>query len=192
MSRLRTAAKVVTAAGALAVAFVGGWEGKRNHAYRDIVGVPTICFGETRGVKIGDYASDEECKAMLGDALLEFETGMRKCLKKPDAIPDKPYVAFLSLSYNIGIGAFCKSTLVKRVNAGDIAGGCDALLSWNKAGGRVVQGLVKRRKAERQMCFEGLKEPAPIARPIPRPNPTPKEPPPVKSAGWFDWLWGDA
>lgn len=155
MSRLKKSAGLMAAA----VALVGAWEGMRLVAYPDRLayGIPTVCFGETRGVKLGDRYTAEECKVMLGDALAEFETGMRRCLTNPDAIPDKPYVAFLSLSYNIGTGAFCRSTLVRKVNAGDLRGACDAILSWTRAGGKVVKGLVNRRKEERKICLEGLR-----------------------------------
>lgn len=156
MSRLKKTGVGLTVAGSLAVGLVGGWEGLKTKAYRDVVGIPTVCFGETRGVKMGDQYTVEECKIMLGDALAEFETGMRRCLTNPDKIPDKPYVAFLSLSYNIGTGAFCKSTLVRKANAGDLKGACDAILSWNRAGGRVIQGLVNRRQDERKLCLEGV------------------------------------
>lgn len=152
MSRLKKAA----AALALAIALVGGWEGVRTVAYRDVVGVPTVCFGETRGVRMGDRYTLEECQTMLGEALIEFEAGMRKCLKAPDAIPAKSYVAFLSLSYNIGTAAFCRSTVARRANAGDIRGACEAIILWNRAGGRVVRGLVNRRADERRICLEGL------------------------------------
>lgn len=156
MSRLRKVGVGLTVAGSLAVGLVGGFEGMRTHAYRDVVGVPTVCFGETRGVKMGDTYTVEECKAMLGDALADFETNMRKCLVNPDAIPDKPYVAFLSLSYNIGVGAFCHSTLVKKANAGDIRGACNEFPKWNKAGGRAIKGLTVRRTEERQLCLSGI------------------------------------
>jgi lysozyme len=152
-SRLKKSGALMAAA----VALVGAWEGLRTVAYRDIVGIPTVCFGETRGVTMGDRYTVEECKAMLGDGLVEFEAGMRKCLTNPDAIPDKPYVTFLSLSYNIGIRAFCGSTVARRANAGDIRGACNAIPMWNRAGGRVVQGLVNRRADEKRICLEGLK-----------------------------------
>jgi lysozyme len=141
---------------AAAIALVGAWEGVRTVAYKDIVGVPTVCFGETRGVRMGDRYTMDECRAMLGDGLVEFEAGMRKCLTRPDAVPEKAYVAFLSLSYNIGIGAFCKSTVARKANAGDVRGACDAILAWNRAGGRVVPGLVNRRADERRICLSGL------------------------------------
>ena len=151
-SRLKRGSALLAAA----VALIGAWEGVRTVAYKDIVGVPTVCFGETRGVKMGDRYTMEECRAMLGDGIVEFEAGMRKCLKRPDAVPAKAYVAFLSLSYNIGTGAFCRSTVARKANAGDYRGACDALLAWNKAGGRVVKGLVNRRADERRICLEGL------------------------------------
>jgi len=142
---------------AAAVALIGSWEGVRTVAYRDIVGVPTVCFGETRGVKMGDRYTMDECRAMLGDGIIEFEAGMRKCLVAPDKVPEKAYISYLSLSYNIGTSAFCGSTVARKANAGDYRGSCDAILAWNKAGGRVVQGLVNRRADERRICLEGLK-----------------------------------
>ena len=141
---------------AAAVALVGAWEGVRTVAYKDIVGVPTVCFGETRGVKMGDRYTMDECKAMLGDGLVEFELGMRKCLTNPDSIPAKPYTAFLSLSYNIGTGAFCRSSVARRANEGNLRGACDAILMWDRAGGKRVQGLANRRQDERRICLEGV------------------------------------
>ena len=150
-SRLKKSGAMMAAA----VALVGTWEGVRTVAYKDIVGVPTVCFGETRGVKMGDRYTLDECRAMLGDALVEFETGMRACLTKPDAIPAKPYTAFLSLSYNIGTRAFCGSTVARRANGGDIRGACNAIPAWTRAGGKVVKGLVNRRAEEQRICLEG-------------------------------------
>jgi lysozyme len=150
-SRLKKSGALMAAA----VALVGAWEGLRTVAYRDVVGIPTVCFGETRGVKMGDRYTVDECKAMLGDALVEFEAGMRKCLTAPDKVPAKSYVAFLSLSYNIGTGAFCRSTVARRANAGDYRGACNAIPAWNKAGGRVVKGLVNRRAEEQRICLQG-------------------------------------
>ena len=146
---------------AAALLLVGGYEGLRTTAYRDVVGIPTVCFGETRGVKMGDRYSVEDCKAMLGTALVEFETGMRACLINPNAVPDKPYVAMLSATYNIGVGSakpprgFCGSSMARLLNAGDIRGSCNALLAWNKAGGKIVAGLTRRRQEERALCLEG-------------------------------------
>lgn len=139
---------------ALAVATVGTFEGVRTVAYKDVVGVPTVCFGETRGVKMGDEYSMAECEEMLGGSLLEFSRGLDRCLKVET--PDKTYVAFVSWAYNVGLGAACRSTLVRKANAGDLVGACNQLPRWNRAGGRVWWGLTRRRTDERKMCLSGL------------------------------------
>ena len=143
----------------VAVPFVGAEEGKRNHAYQDIVGIWTVCYGETKGVKEGDYYTDAECDEMLRVELLDYREGLHvyfsaETLK--ERLPVKRDVAFTSLAYNAGVGAIGKSTAVKRLNGGDVVGACEALGWWNKAGGRVVRGLVNRRAREQELCLDGL------------------------------------
>ena len=145
----------ITAAGALALSVIGGFEGLKLNSYQDSVKVWTVCYGETKGIKRGMKFTKPECDAMFANRLVEFETGMRKCLKAPDSIPDKPYVTFLSLSYNIGLGAFCGSTLVKKANAGDIRAACNELPKWSRAG-TFSKLLLPRRQTERKLCLEGL------------------------------------
>lgn len=152
-SRLKKSA----AAMAAAVALIGGYEGLRMNSYQDVIGVWTACYGETRGIKPGMKFTKAECDAQFAKGLVEFETGMRACLKQPDDIPIKPYVAFLSLSYNIGLGAFCKSSVARLANAGDLKGACNRIPAFNKAGGRVIKGLVSRRGDEQRYCLQGLK-----------------------------------
>ena len=149
-SRLGKSAAVL----AVCIAVVGTFEGVRTIAYRDVVGVPTICFGETRGIKMGDAKTMAECREMLGTALVEFSAGVDRCLKVK--VPDRTYVAFVSFAYNVGVSAFCRSTLVKRANAGDLVGACNQLTRWNRAGGRIIRGLTRRRAEEKAMCLEGL------------------------------------
>jgi len=150
-------AKLTGAAGGailLASAIIAPWEGVELQAYRDIVGVPTVCYGETRGVKMGDRYTLAECKTQLAAAVGQFEAAIRPCL--PATLPDPTRAAFISAAYNIGSHAFCKSTMSRRAKAGDLRGACEALLMWIKAGGREVRGLVNRRKAERELCLSGL------------------------------------
>ncbi|WP_454684005.1 lysozyme [Ancylobacter moscoviensis] len=156
-SRLRKAGIGLTAAGGLAIALVGGWEGLKLASYRDVIGVWTACYGETRGIKPGMRFTKAQCDTMLIDGLEDFEAGMRACLARPDAIPEKPYVAFLSLAYNVGVGTFCRSSVAKKANTGDLRGACDALMLYVNAGGRRIQGLVNRRTAERKLCLEGVR-----------------------------------
>lgn len=152
MGRLKKGAAILAAC----IALIGGYEGLRTVAYRDVVGIPTICFGETRGVQMGDSRTVEQCRVMLGDRLIEFSAEIDRCLTA--TTPDKVYTAFLSLAYNIGSGAFCRSTLVRLANAGNLRGACDQLLVWNKAGKppRPIRGLTIRREDERRICIEGL------------------------------------
>ena len=147
----------IAAAGALAasIALVGQWEGLRTKAYQDVVGVWTVCYGETKGIERGDSYTKAECDQMLERELHAYAAGLGKCLKAE--LPEGAATAFLSWSYNVGTGAACGSTLVRRANAGDLFGACDELLRWNRAGGRVVAGLSNRRKAEHRLCVDSLK-----------------------------------
>lgn len=149
MSRL----KAGSAAVAIVATLVGGFEGVKTYAYRDPVGIPTICFGETKNVHIGDTATMTQCKTMLGDRLIEFSAGVDKCLVA--TVSDKTYAAFVSFAYNVGVGAFCGSTLVHLANGHQTVAACNELPKWNKAHGIVLPGLVKRRAAERALCLEG-------------------------------------
>lgn len=141
---------------AVAVSLIGGFEGIRQTAYLDPVGIPTICFGETIGVKMGDYKSRAQCDGLLIRRIFEFEEAVRRCVTVP--ISDPQRVAFVSLAYNIGSAQFCRSTVVKRTNAGERAGGCEAIMMWDKAriGGTLVTlpGLAKRRATERDLCLQ--------------------------------------
>lgn len=152
--RPRTRLQKGTAAAAVAIALVGGFEGLRLNAYRDVVGVATVCYGETRGVKMGDRHSKAECDAMLLKGLQEFEQGVLACTRVP--MPEKRQIAMVSFAYNVGVGAYCKSSVNRLLNAGQTRAACDYLLKWNKAGGIVFPGLTRRRQAERAMCLEGL------------------------------------
>ena len=147
---------VVAGVSLLATTVITGFEGKENKAYRDIVGVPTICQGLTEGVKIGDYKTDAECDALFLKTLAVFEDGVLRCTPMMGDQPPKRLVAMVSHAYNVGVFAYCKSTMARKLNAGDIKGACNELPKWTRAGGKIVFGLVRRRAAERAMCLEGL------------------------------------
>lgn len=142
---------------ALAVAFVGQWEGLRLSAYRDIVGVPTVCYGETKGVQMGDSYTKAECDDMFVEELESYAAQLAKVIPALPEMPPEMQVAFTSWAYNVGLGAAAKSTLARKANAGDWVGACEQLPRWNRAGGRAVRGLTLRRSAEREMCLEGAR-----------------------------------
>jgi GH24 family phage-related lysozyme (muramidase) len=138
----------------LAAAIVQPWEGRELKAYQDIVGVWTICDGETRGVQPGDVATPAECDRKLYASLAEYKSALDRCLVYP--LPPKTAAALLSWTYNVGAGAACGSTLVRLANTGNLKAACEQLMRWNRAGGREVRGLTNRRAAERKLCLEGL------------------------------------
>lgn len=136
---------------AAAVALIAPWEGQELKPYRDIVGVLTVCYGETHGVEDRTY-TPAECKAMLQSRVGQFYAGMQSCVRQE--LTQGQWVALTSWSYNVGVNAACKSTLMRRLNAGEPASAwCPELLKWNRAGGKVVRGLTDRRKAEYQVCI---------------------------------------
>lgn len=149
IKRVAIGALALSAAGFVAIAL--------NESYTDqavipVKGdVPTIGFGTTEGVKLGDRTTPPEALARALRDVSKDEAVIKRCVHVP--LAQHEYDAAVQLSYNIGASAFCKSTVVKRWNAGDYAGGCDAFLMWNKVKGRVVQGLVNRRERERSLCL---------------------------------------
>lgn len=139
---------------ALALVAVAGYEGLSLHAYPDVVGVPTICYGETKGVKAGDVRTKAQCDEMLSARLVEFNAEISKCIRVE--LPETRRAAVVSLAYNIGSDAFCKSTVARKLNAGDVSGACDAFLMWRFAKGIEWQGLKNRRQKERSLCMDGI------------------------------------
>ena len=142
------------------VPLVARWEGYRPEAYRDIVGVLTICYGETEGVLEGEVRTREECEAGLRAGLVRywrallpyFEPGTLAMFLTPER-----GAAFNSLSWNVGVAGTGRSTAMRRLNAGDIRGACEAFAMWNRAGGRVIRGLVNRRADETALCMVGVR-----------------------------------
>lgn len=133
---------------------IANHEAFRSKAYDDGVGVQTIGFGTTAGVKKGDTITVERALIRLGNDVGSFEQEMKSCLGDV-ALYQHEWDAYVSLTYNIGTGGFCKSSIVKRLKQSppDYAGACKAILAWNKAGGKVLPGLVKRRHAEYRKCM---------------------------------------
>lgn len=132
-------------------------EGTKLAAYRDIVGVPTICSGDTKNVRMGMVETPEGCRVRLESQLTAFASAVMRCSPTlAEQGRDYQRAAAVSLAYNIGAAAYCRSTVDRRFDAGDFKGGCDAFLLWNKAGGRAVAGLTNRRNRERATCLKGL------------------------------------
>ena len=157
------------------------WEGVKLTAYKDPVGIWTIGYGHTSAagppkVEQGMTITGREAEEILARDLFKYEQGVISAIT---ARPTQPqFDAMVSLCYNIGPGAFARSSLVRRFNAGNIAEAADAFLMWNKAGGRVLKGLDNRRKDERALFLKAgpaTPQPKPVE-PVP-PAPATETPP---------------
>lgn len=124
-------------------------------AYLDIVKVPTACDGITKGVKLGQTYTPAQCTELLERELVTHAEGVMACTPTLAGRPNQQ-IAAVSLAYNVGVAAYCKSSVDRAFDAKNWRAGCDALLAWNKAGGRVVKGLQLRRERERSTCIKGL------------------------------------
>lgn len=128
-------------------------EGYREQAYIPVKGdVPTIGFGDTHGVKMGDKTDPIRALIRLSSHTEAFQKDLKKCIGD---VPMYQYEwdAIVSWSYNVGTGAACKSTLVKKLKLRDYSGACKELLRWNKFNGKELTGLTIRRQQEYQLCI---------------------------------------
>ena len=148
----QTTRKQVGGSLAVLLGLIGAFEGYRLHAYADPVGIPTICAGETHGVKLGDVATPDECRDMTAAQAQASIAAVQAMLTHPQ--PDTRLGALADLEYNIGQTAFRHSSTLRFINAGQIQQGCDAMRNWKYAGGKVWPGLVRRREAERRLCLQ--------------------------------------
>jgi len=102
-------------------------------------------------VKMGDTTTPTKALVRALADVQKFEGALKKCVRVP--LTQNEYDAYLQLSYNIGSGAFCNSTLVRRLNSYDYAGACQAIKSWDKFKGKPLRGLTLRREREYQLCI---------------------------------------
>jgi len=157
-NRMWLAALALSAAGFVGITID---EGYTNKAIPDpVLGtkVPTIGFGTTTGVKMGDTTTPPQALARALVDVQHYESALKSCVKVP--LHQYEYDAYIDLSYNIGSSAFCGSSLVKKLNAKDYAGACDAILMWRRVGtvdcstpgNKVCAGLWQRRQRLHRQC----------------------------------------
>lgn len=147
--RIQVAALSLSAATLVGIAL---HEGYREDAYIPVPGdVPTIGFGTTEDVELGDKTTPERALVRLLKDANKFESVIQTCVKVP--LHQYEYDAYVSLTYNIGAKAFCSSTLVKKLNNQDYSGACQEVLKWDKFRGKPLPGLTKRRQQEYRQCI---------------------------------------
>lgn len=168
---------------ALATAIAIPSEGLLQYVYKDVTGLPTICFGHTGSdVHMGDFRSIQECHALLDSDMTKAINAVELCAP---GMPDEMLAAFADAAMNLGSKIACdtnKSTAARKLKAHDWVGACSELTKWDKA--RVVgvevtlPGLTKRRELERELCLKGAgKLPTKPTNQSPITNPLPSEKP---------------
>lgn len=131
---------------------IKSFEGLRLSAYKCPADVWTIGYGTTAGVKPGQRITEQQAEELLRKDAAQVEAQVLRTIKVP--LTQGQFDALVSFTYNLGAGNLADSTLVRLLNAGDYMGAAAQFDRWNKAGGKVLKGLVTRRAAERAM-FEG-------------------------------------
>ena len=134
------------------LALIKKFEGCELEAYQDAVGVWTIGYGHIKGVKEGMTITKQQAEEMLEEELIEYENYVKEAVKYQ--LDQCMFDALVSWTYNLGPSNLNSSTLLKVLNAGDYDGVPEQIKRWNKAGGKVLEGLIRRREAE-ALLFEG-------------------------------------
>lgn len=167
-------ATVGTTAAFILMTLIPKHEGTVLRGYRDPVGIVTACVGHTKTAELRPY-TQAECDQLLDEDLIYHAEGVLHCTPgvKQHAYP---LAAAISFTFNVGVTAYCQSTMARKFNADDYEGACAEFSRWVKAGGRVFPGLVTRRAEERAICEEVLQDPVPVtpAQPAPAPEPAPQ------------------
>jgi lysozyme len=171
------------------LALIKKWEGCKLQSYKDSAGIWTIGYGITTAagqgvIGPGMQITQRQADDMLLAALFKYEKTVRECLARTPT--QAQFDAMVSICYNIGQGAFSKSSVVKQFNMGNLAAAADAFLFWNKAtvNGKkiVIQGLVNRRNDERRHFLKASVAAQPAPKPAPLPEPPQPENPPAPPA----------
>ena len=136
------------------IALIKEFEGCKLTAYQDSVGVWTIGYGWTQPVdgkliRAGMTIKQETAERLLKTGLVSYESDVSRLVKV--GLTQGQFDALVSFTYNLGARSLSTSTLLRKLNAGDYAGASDEFLRWNKAGGKVLNGLTRRREAERAL-----------------------------------------
>ena len=140
---------------ASALVGIAQWEDYVEVARPPVAGdVPTNGWGATHGVKLGDKTTPTRALVRLLDDANSHSQGIKRCISAP--LYQHEFDAYSSLAFNIGVNAFCGSTLVVKLNSGDYRGGCEQIKRWDRFKGKPLRGLTKRRQSEYQTCIGGV------------------------------------
>ena len=131
------------------ISLIKEFEGLSLDAYLCSAGVLTIGYGHTGGVQKGDRITEKKAEELLQDDLKKFENGVLRLVRVP--LNQNQFDALVSFAFNLGVGNLGKSTLLRKLNDRDFKGAAAEFVRWNKAGGRELAGLTRRRNAEAEL-----------------------------------------
>lgn len=131
------------------ISLIKEFEGLSLDAYLCSAGVLTIGYGHTGGVQKGDRITAKKAEELLQDDLKKFENGVLRLVRVP--LNQNQFDALVSFAFNLGVGNLGKSTLLRKLNDRDFKGAATEFVRWNKAGGRELDGLTRRRNAEAEL-----------------------------------------
>lgn len=131
------------------ISLIKEFEGLSLDAYMCSAGVLTIGYGHTGGVQKGDRITEKKAEELLQDDLKKFENGVLRLVRVP--LNQNQFDALVSFAFNLGVGNLGKSTLLRKLNDRDFKGAAAEFVRWNKAGGRELDGLTRRRNAEAEL-----------------------------------------
>jgi|TARA_R100000482_G_scaffold103554_1_gene46394 lysozyme len=134
------------------ISLIKSFEGCELTAYRCSADVPTIGYGHTAGVSDGDTCTQEEAETMLAEDLVEFEDYVKNYVE-PE-LQQNEFDALVAWTYNLGPANLKESTMLKELNSGNFEEVPRQMKRWNRAGGEVLDGLIRRREAESRL-FKG-------------------------------------
>jgi lysozyme len=161
MNKVRVAAYLLSlsAAGLVSIAMDEGYEPVAKPPLKG--DKPTVGFGETKGVKLGDKTTPVRALIVLGESADGYQRGVQKCIHVP--ISQKEFDAYVNFAYQMGVQKFCDAGFTKKLNAGDYRGACEGLAyhpdgrpAWSHFQGKFIPGIHQRRLRNRATCLEGL------------------------------------
>lgn len=139
----------------IAITMIGYFEGVRYEPYRDIAGVLTVCYGHTGNDIIQNRLyTQQECDALLQKDFIKIQRQVDALVKV--SLDNHTKASLYSFAFNVGITAFARSILLKKLNKGDQHGACEEMRRWVYAGGKVWKGLINRREMESALCHGNL------------------------------------
>jgi lysozyme len=154
MNRTLVASLTLSASALVGLAVHEGYRGEAYYAteHEREQKISTIGWGDTQGVNPGDKTTPDKALVRLLASAAVFQQQIKTCFDSDVEMTQNAWDSLVSLAFNIGATAFCKSTLVKKANAGQEF--CSEILRWTKQNGKDLPGLVKRRQAEYKTCIK--------------------------------------